>query len=209
MTKVLIADDHPIFRRGLKDVLQMQGIEAIGEAENGWKALDMARHQPWDIVILDISMSGMSAMEVLHILKQEQPRLPVLILSAHPEDQYGLRTIKSGADGYLTKEKAPQELLRAVTKLLQGGKYVSDSLAEELASHVRAGTDKQPHELLSDREYDIMCKIASGKSLREIAHELALSPRTISTYRTRMLEKMQMKTNADLIRYALERKLID
>lgn len=210
MTKVLIADDHPIFRHGLKDVLHMQGnVEVIGEAETGWKALEMTRQQPWDVVVLDISMPGMSGMEVLRILKQEHPRLPVLILSTHPEDQYGLRTIKSGADGYLTKEKAPQELLRAITKLLQGGKYVSDVLAEELALHVRAGTDKLPHELLSDREYDIMRRIASGKSLLEIAHELALSPRTVSTYRTRLLEKMRMKTNTDLIRYALEKKLID
>lgn len=210
MTKVLIADDHPIFRQGLKDVLRAQvDVEVIGEAETGHKALEMSRKQRWDVVLLDIAMPGIGGMEVLRMLKQERPKLPVLVLTTHSEDQYGVRALRAGADGYLTKEKAPQELVRALRKVLQGGKYVSETLAEELAFHLSADRDKFPHEALSEREYDIMRRIASGKSILGIANELALSPRTVSTYRARIMEKMQMKTNTDLIRYALKKQLID
>lgn len=210
MTKVLIADDHPLFRRGLKDILQAQpDIELVGEADTGHRTLEMARKQRWDALVLDITMPGLGGMEILNTLKKEQPKLPVLILSAHPENQYAVRALRTGAAGYMTKETAPQELIRGLRRILQGGKYVSDTLAEKLAIDVSSPRDKKPHELLSHREYEIMRMIASGKSLGKIASKLALSPRTVSTYRSRILDKMHMKTNTDLIRYALENKLID
>ena len=210
MTKVLIADDHPLFRRGLKDILQAQpDIELVGEADTGHKALLMARKQRWDALVLDITMPGLGGIEILSILRQEQPKLPILVLSAHPENQYAVRALRAGAAGYMTKETAPQELIRGLRKILRGGKYVSETLGEKLAIDVSGQSDKKPHDLLSHREYEIMRMIASGKPLTKIAGELALSPRTVSTYRSRLLEKMQMKTNTDLIRYALENKLID
>jgi DNA-binding NarL/FixJ family response regulator len=210
MTNILIADDHPIFRCGLKDLLEAQPeVKLIGEAETGTKALQMARKQRWDVVVLDISMPEIGGMEILKVLKQEQPKLPVLILSAHPENQYAMRALHAGAAGYMTKETAPHELIRALRKILHGGKYISETLAEKLAFNIGPNSNRKPHDLLSDREYDIMLRIASGKSLGMIATELSLSPRTVSTYRSRVLEKMQMTTNAELIRYALENKLID
>jgi DNA-binding NarL/FixJ family response regulator len=210
MTKVLIVDDHPLFRRGLKDILQAQpDVELVGEADTGNKALEMARKQRWDVLVLDITMPGLGGIEILSILRKEQPKLPILILSAHSENQYAVRALRAGAAGYMTKETAPQELIRGLRKVLQGAKYVSETLAEKLAFDLGAQTERKPHHLLSDREYEIMRMIAAGKPLGTIAGELALSPRTVSTYRSRVLEKMQMKTNADLIRYALENKLID
>ncbi len=210
MTKVLIADDHPLFRRGLKDILQTQAdIELVGEADTGHKALEMARKQRWDVLVLDITLPGLGGIEILNILRKEQPKLPILILTAHPENQYAVRVLRAGAAGYMTKETAPQELIRGLRKILKGAKYVSETLAEKLVSDLGAQNQKKPHDLLSDREYEIMRMIAAGKPLGKIASELALSPRTVSTYRTRVLEKMQMKTNTDLIRYALENKLID
>lgn len=210
MTKVLIADDHPLFRRGLKDILQAQpDIELVGEADTGHKALQMARKQRWDALVLDITMPGLGGIEILSILRQEQPKLPILVLSAHPENQYAVRVLRAGAAGYMTKETAPQELIRGLRKVLRGAKYVSETLAEKLAFDLGAQNARKPHDLLSDREYEIMRMIASGKPLGKIASELALSPRTVSTYRSRVLEKMQMKTNADLIRYALQNKLLD
>lgn len=210
MTKVLIADDHPLFRRGLKDILQAQpDIELVGEADTGHKALQMARKQRWDALVLDITMPGLGGIEILSILRQEQPKLPILVLSAHPENQYAVRVLRAGAAGYMTKETAPQEFIRGLRKVLRGAKYVSETLAEKLAFDLGAQNARKPHDLLSDREYEIMRMIASGKPLGKIASELALSPRTVSTYRSRVLEKMQMKTNADLIRYALQNKLLD
>ncbi len=210
MTKILIADDHPLFRRGLKDILQTQpDIELVGEADTGHKALEMARKQRWDVLVLDITMPGLSGIEILNVLRKEQPKLPILILTAHPENQYAVRVLRAGAAGYMTKETAPHELIRGLRKILKGAKYVSETLAEKLASDLGAQNQKKPHDLLSDREYEIMRLIASGKPLGKIAGELALSPRTVSTYRSRALEKMKMKTNTDLIRYAMENKLID
>jgi DNA-binding NarL/FixJ family response regulator len=210
MTKVLIADDHPIFRRGLKDILEAQpDVELVGEAETGHKALEMARKQRWDVLVLDIAMPGIGGIEILGTLQHEQPKLPILILSAHPENQYAVRVLRAGAAGYMTKETAPQELIRGLRKVLQGGKYISETMAEKLAVDLGVKSERKPHDLLSDREYEIMRMIASGKPLGKIASKLALSPRTVSTYRSRVLEKMQMKTNADLIRYALQNKLID
>jgi DNA-binding NarL/FixJ family response regulator len=208
--KILIADDHPIFRTGLKEILAKErDVEAIGEADNGHKALELVRKQCWDAVVLDITMPGKGGLEVLQELRRERPKLPVLILSAHPEDQLALRLLKAGAAGYLTKDKAPQVLLSALRKIAQGGKYVSESLAEKLVSRLGFDEIKPPHEALSDREYQVMRMIAAGRTVKEIAQELFLSVRTVSTYRARVLEKMRLKTNSDLIRYSMQNKLVD
>ena len=208
--RILIADDHPIFRAGLKEILgKDKEVKSIGEAENGRQALDLARKQRWDILLLDITMPGNGGLEVLQELRREQPKLPVLILSAHPEDQLALRLIKAGASGYLTKDRAPKVLLNAIKKVLHGGKYVSESLADKALAQWAADDPDSSHESLSNREYQVMIRIAAGRSMKKIAAELFLSVRTVSTYRTRVLEKMQLKTNADLIRYALQHKLVD
>ncbi|MBI4525412.1 MAG: response regulator transcription factor [Deltaproteobacteria bacterium] len=208
--KVLIADDHPIFRAGLKETLAKESdVDSVGEADNGHKALDLARKQRWDVVILDITMPGKGGLEVLQELRRERPKLPVLVLSAHPEEQLALRFLKAGAAGYLTKDKAPQVLLAAIRKVLRGGRYISDSLAEKAVQELASPTTKTLHETLSDREYQVMRMIAAGKAMKEIAKELYLSVRTVSTYRARLLEKMNMKSNTEVIRYALENKLID
>jgi DNA-binding NarL/FixJ family response regulator len=208
--RILIADDHPIFRAGLKEILAKDAdVESIGEANNGHKALELARKQRWDVVVLDITMPGKDGLEVLQELRRERPKLPVLVLSAHPEDQLALRLLKAGAAGYLTKDKAPKVLLSAIRKVLGGGKYVSESLAEKAVFQLASETSESSHETLSDREFQVMRMIASGKTIKEIGKELFLSVRTVSTYRTRVLEKMNMKTNAELIRYALQNKLVD
>ena len=208
--KVLIADDHPIFRAGLKETLAKESdVEFVGEADNGHKALELARKQSWDVVVLDITMPGKGGLDVLQELRRERPKLPVLVLSAHPEDQLALRLLKAGAAGYLTKDKAPKVLLSAIRKVLGGGKYISESLAEKAVFQLASKTTRPLHETLSDREFQVMSMIAAGKAIKQIAHELFLSVRTVSTYRARVLEKMGMKTNADLIRYALQNKLVD
>ena len=208
--RILIADDHPIFRAGLKEILAKDAdVESIGEADNGHKALELARKQRWDVVVLDITMPGKDGLEVLQELRRERPKPPVLVLSAHPEDQLALRLLKAGAAGYLTKDKAPKVLLSAIRKVLGGGKYVSESLAEKAVFQLASETTESLHETLSDREFQVMRMIASGKTIKEIGKELFLSVRTVSTYRARVLEKMNMKTNAELIRYALQNKLID
>ena len=208
--RILIVDDHPIFRAGLKETLaKASDVDFVGEADNGHKALDLARKQRWDVVVLDITMPGKGGLEVLQELRRERPKLPVLVLSAHPEDQLALRLLKAGASGYLTKDKAPEVLLSAIRKVLRGGKYVSESLGEKAVLSLTSETAKPLYEALSDREYQVMRMIASGKALKEIAKELFLSVRTVSTYRARVLEKMNMKSNTELIRYALENKLID
>jgi two-component system, NarL family, invasion response regulator UvrY len=208
--RILIADDHPIFRAGLKEILAKEkDTELIGEADNGHKALELALKQRWDVAVLDITMPGKDGLEVLHELRRKRPKLPVLILSAHPEDQLALRLIKAGAAGYLTKDKAPEVLLTAIRKVLDGGKYVSESLAEKAVLELASETKRPLHETLSDREFQVMSMIAAGKALKEIAEELFLSVRTVSTYRARVLEKLNMKSNAELIRYALQNKLVD
>ena len=208
--RVLIADDHPIFRAGLKEtLLKDSDVNFVGEADNGHKALDLARKQRWDVVVLDISMPGKGGLEVLQELRRERPKLPVLILSAHPEDQLALRFLKAGAAGYLTKDKAPAVLLNALRKVVQGGKYISESVAEKVVFQLASETTTPLHETLSNREYQVMRRIAAGKAIKQIAKELFLSVRTVSTYRARVLEKMNMKTNAELIRYALLNKLVD
>jgi two-component system invasion response regulator UvrY len=208
--RILIADDHPIFRAGLKEILgKEKDVEVIGEADNGRKALELVRKQRWDVVLLDLTMPGKDGLEVLQDLRRERPKLPVLILSAHPEDQLALRMLKAGAAGYLTKDKAPEVLLTAVRKVLRGEKYISESLAAKVTLDVVAGAKPALHEALSHREYQVMRMIAAGKAQIEIAQELSLSVRTVSTYRARVLEKMKLKTNAELIRYALQNKLVD
>ncbi len=209
MLRALIADDHAIVRRGLKEILAEEfDVAGFGEASTASQVLELIHKQNWDILVLDITMPGRSGLEVLKEVKHEHPQLPVLVLSMHPEDQFAIRTLKAGAAGYMTKENAPDELIKAIRKVLSGGKYVSPSLAEKLAAELATDGEKPPHEILSDREYQVMQMIASGKTVRVIAHELSLSVKTVSTYRARILEKMKMKNNAELIHYVLSNHLV-
>ena len=210
MINIIIVDDHPIVRQGLKQILSEEPDMAVfGEAQNSQEVLDLIRKQDWDIVVLDISMPGRGGLDVLKEIKHVRPKLPVLILSVHPEDQYAMRALKAGASGYLTKESAPEALVRAIRKILRGGKYVSPALAEKLAFHLEAETERPLHEILSDREYQVMLMIASGKTTNAIAEEMALSAKTVSTYRARILEKMKMNTAADLTYYVIKNNLLD
>jgi len=208
MLKILIADDHPVVRRGLKQIItEISDTVVADEATDGWEALSKVRAGDYDVVLLDITMPGKDGIDVLTQLKCEKPRLPILVLSMHPEEQFAVRALRAGASGYLTKESAPDELVTAIQKVLSGGKYVSPSLAEELASVIQQ-SEKLPHESLSNREYQVMCLFASGKTATEIAKGLSLSVKTISTYRSRILEKMGMKNNAELIHYAVKNRLV-
>jgi DNA-binding NarL/FixJ family response regulator len=208
--RVLIADDHAILRRGLKEILarELEGI-TCGDAENAEQVLAQINREDWDLVILDLTMPGRSGLDVLKDLKAIRPRLPVLVLSMHPEDQYGKRVLKAGASGYLNKESAPEELIRAVRKILSGGRYVSPALAETLASDLSGDSGRPAHESLSDREFDVLRRIGSGKTVGQIAEELHLSVPTVSTYRARILEKMNMSTTAELMHYALSNHLVE
>ena len=207
--RILLADDHAVVRQGVKQILVEAFSDGVfGEAQNVPELLDLVRKEKWDIVVLDLTLPGEGGLDALKQIKHDQPQLPVLILSMHPENQYAVRTIKAGAAGYLTKESAPGELVSAIRKIREGGKYISDSLAEKLALHVFADDDRLPHEKLSDREYQIMCMIASGKEVKQIADELSLSVKTVSTYRARLMEKMSMQTNAELTFYAISNKLV-
>lgn len=181
----------------------------FGEASNAQEALDRVWKEPWDVVVLDITMPGRSGLEVLREIKKSSPKLPVLVLSMHPENQFAVRVLKRGAAGYMTKESAPGELVGAIRKVLAGGRYVSSALAEKLASYLATDTQKPAQELLSDREFQVLRLIASGKIVSEIGRELSLSVKTISTYRTRILEKMGMKNNAELMHYAMQHQLVE
>jgi two-component system invasion response regulator UvrY len=208
--RVLIADDHAVFRRGLRETLAEFFFKVtFGEAKTAQETVELVRRHDWDVVILDISMPGKSGLDVLDELRRLRPRLPILLLSMHPEEQFARRALKTGAAGYLTKESVPEELKEAVRKVVAGGRYVSATLAEKLAVDLRAGADTPLYELLSDREFQVLRMIASGKSVKDIAEELSLSVKTVSTYRARILEKSGMKTNAELIRYALQSQLVD
>ena len=208
MLKIVIVDDHPVIRRGLKQIITEEpNIEVIGEAENAQVALTLIRETDCDAVILDITMPGTSGLDVLKQVKCEYPKLPVLILSVHPEEQYAVRVIRAGASGYMTKDNTPDELIKAIRKIASGGKYITPFLAEKLVSVLDA-SQKLLHERLSDREFQVMRMIASGKAISDIAEELCLSGKTVSTYRARILKKMNMKSNAELIRYALENELV-
>lgn len=207
--RILIVDDHPIVRRGVKETL----VEAfpgaiIGEASDSNEGMERVWKDRWDVAVLDVSMPGRSGLEILKVIKQSQPKLPVLIMSVHPEDQFAVRVLQNGAAGYLTKSALGTELVTAVKKLLEGGRYIRPSVAEKLASHVGRDSAKPLHELLSDREFEVLCLIASGKTVKEIGAELSLSIKTISTYRSRILEKMDLRNNAELMRYAVEQKLV-
>lgn len=210
MIKVLIADDHAIVRSGLKQILDETGgeIQVLGEAANGREVLEKIQGQEWDVLVLDITMPGRSGLDILKDIRQLKPKLPVLILSMHAEEQFATRMLKAGASGYLNKESAPEELVKAIRKVCDGGKYVSPAQAERMVSELAGDSDKPPHELLSDREYEILCLIASGKTATQIAKQLSLSVKTVSTYRSRILEKMKLGTNAQLTHYAIKTGLV-
>jgi DNA-binding NarL/FixJ family response regulator len=210
MTQILIVDDHAILRRGLQEILEREFRDVrIGGAGTAEEALTQLDSEKWDLVILDITMPGRSGVDVLRNLKALRPKLPVLVLSMHPEDQYGKRVLKAGASGYMNKESAPEELIKAVRKLLSGGRYVSPTLAETLAVDLGRDDGTPAHERLSDREFEVLRKMASGKTVGQIAHELHLSVPTVSTYRARILEKMSMSTTAELMHYALRNHLVE
>ncbi|MCK8603649.1 response regulator [Desulfoferrobacter suflitae] len=210
MLRLLVADDHAIVRQGLKMILSEEFSPLVfGEARNGQELLAQLGKGQWDIVVLDITMPGRSGLDVLKEVKQQYPKLPILVLSMHPEDQFAVRVLKAGASGYLTKENVPEEVVKAIRKVIGGGRYVSASLAEKLAFDLRSDAERPLHEALSDREYQVMCMIASGKTVKEIAEQLVLSIKTISTYRVRILEKLNMRTNAELTHYAVKNRLVD
>lgn len=207
--KVLIADDHPVVRHGLKQILAANSdMTVVGEAKNGIEALDLARKLDWDVAILDYSMPDRNGLEVLNELKREFPQRPVLILSMHPEELHARRVLKAGGAGYMNKDSAGEDLAAALRKVVSGGKYVSPSLAEKLAVELTPDAQKPPHETLSDREYRVMWLLASGKPIKRIAKEMFLSPSTISTYRIRILRKLGLATNAEMVHYAVKHQLI-
>ena len=210
MIHILIADDHTIVRKGLKQILaETSDMVVADEANNGYEVMEKVRKNRYDVLLLDISMPGKSGLDILKELKAEKPKLPVLVLSMYPEEQYAVRVLRAGASGYLTKESAPDELVGAIRKVAQGKKYVSPSLAEKLAVDLETDASKPPHETLSDREYQVLCLIASGSTVGEVAEKLSLSAKTVSTYRARILEKMNMKNSAELTHYAIQNKLVE
>lgn len=209
MIHILIVDDHAMFRQGLKQILVKQpDIQVVDEAGNGSDAMEKIRNEDYNVIVLDISMPGKSGWEILSDFKKEKPNIPVLILSMYPEDQYAVRMLKAGASGYVTKESAANELIAAIRKVANGGRYVSVTLAERLAYILDEQTNKLPHQLLSNREFQVMCMLASGKSLKEIADELCLSEKTITTYRARILEKLRIRNNVELTHYVMQHKLL-
>jgi DNA-binding NarL/FixJ family response regulator len=210
MIRMLIADDHAIVRQGLKQILaDAHDIVVADEASNGTDALNQALKKDYDVVVLDITMPDRSGLDILKELKSRKPSLKVLILSMHPEEQYAVRALRAGASGYLTKDSMPDELIAAIRRVVLDRKYVSSSLAEKLAFELETGAERPLHQALSDREYEVMLMIASGKRVTKIADELYLSVKTVGTYRSRVLQKMRMKNNAELVRYSLENNLLD
>ena len=209
MLKVLIADDHAVVRQGLRQILgEIPELGEVGEVENGQDALTRVRAEPWDVLLLDMSMPGRGGLDILKDVRRERPEMRVLVLSMHPEDQFAVRMLKAGASGYLTKETATEELLKAVRKVITGGKYISATLAEKLAFDVDRDNDKPLHESLSDREFQVFRKLSMAKTVKQIGEELSLSPQTVSTYRSRILEKMGLTTNDELTDYALQNGLL-
>ncbi len=207
--KILIADDHPVVRQGLKQILASDpDNEVVGEARDGNEALDLARKLEWDMAILDFSMPGRSGLDLLSEMKREFPQRPVLILSMYSEDVHAMRVLKAGGAGYITKESAPQQLTNAVKKIAGGGRYVSQNVAEMLAFSLSHDPEQPLHETLSDREYRVMWLLASGRQINEIAKEMNLSPSTVSTYRVRVLKKLKLANNAELVQYAIQHRLI-
>jgi two-component system invasion response regulator UvrY len=208
--RVLIADDHPVVRDGLKTMLSSDPeVRVVGEARDGDEALKLMHDVDWDVAVLDYSMPGKGGVDLLSQVKHDYPDRPVLILSIYPEDPHGMRALKAGAAGYITKESAGDELTAAVKKVMSGGRYVSASLAEKLAARLTPDQDRPPHERLSDREYRVMWLLASGRSLQQIAEEMHLSPSTVSTYRGRILKKLALSSNVELVHYAMKHRLIE
>jgi len=208
--RVLIADDHPVVRHGLKQILASESrLSVVGEAKNGNEALEMARQLDWDVAVVDYSMPGMSGLELLKEFKREHPNRPVLILSMYPEEVHATRVLKAGAAGYLNKASACEELAHAIRKIAGGGKYISPSLAEKMVFELGPDAQKPLHEELSDREYRVMWLLASGKQVKQIAKEMFLSASTISTYRSRIFRKLQLTSNAGLVRYAIKHQLME
>ena len=206
--KILIADDHAIVRKGLKQIIESSIIHSVvEEAESGEEALNKSLNSDYDVIVLDISMPGRSGLEILNEIKTHKPDSPILILSIHPENQYAVRVMKAGASGYITKDTAPEELVNAINKVNEGRKYISQSLAEKLIIALR-DNNNFPHENLSDRELSVMCKLANGKSITEIANELNLSIKTVSTYKTRLFVKMNFSSIAELTRYCMDKELL-
>lgn len=210
MIKVLVVDDHAVVRRGVLQILaEAPDMRVVGEASTGQEALRLVQDSAYNVMLLDLALPDGSGLEVLKQLRRLKSELRVLILSVYPEEQYAIRVLKMGAAGYLTKDSAPDELITAVRKVAQGGKYVTQSLAERLADKLGLDTEKVPHELLSDREYQVMCLLAAGKTITDIALELSVSPKTASTYRTRILEKLNLQNTAEIMRYAIQRGLVE
>ncbi|HWX40468.1 MAG TPA: response regulator transcription factor [Blastocatellia bacterium] len=210
MIRILISDENAIVREGLKHIIaQTDDMTVSGEAENGFCLLDKLRQRRFDVLLLDIGLPEKNGLELLKQVKNELPRFPVLVLTMHHDEQYALRALRAGASGYLTEETAPEQVIAAIRKVAIGGRYISPDLAERLAIIAVGDISKARHEILSDREYQVFCMIASGKSPSQIAVELSLSVKTISTHRARLLEKMQMKNNSELTRYALQNRLVD
>jgi two-component system invasion response regulator UvrY len=210
MSNVLLVDDHQVVRDGLKTIIREQGIGGeFGEATTAVEALKMAAEHPWDLAIVDISLVGRSGLEVVRELKELRPRMPVLVLSMHSEEQYARRAYKAGAAGYITKDSSRAELAGAIARVIAGGRYVSPTLAERLVVDLGRDTERPPHQALSDREFQVMRLMGSGKTVGDIAELLSLSDKTVSTYRARILEKMHLKTTAELIRYVVENRLLD
>ncbi len=208
--RILITDDHALIRMGLKQLIQAGfGNAAIGEASNAGEALEQISKKEWDVVVLDITMPGRSGIDILRDIKMLRPTLPVLILTACSEDEFAVRVLKAGAAGFVRKEMAPTELINAIKKVVAGGKYISQSLAEKLATKLGQDTDAPPHESLSDREYEVMRLLAKGNTPTEVAKMLSLSVKTVSTYRTRLLEKLNLRSNAELTYYAIKNGLVE
>lgn len=209
MIEVLIVDDHQLMRQGLRQILEdTDDIVAADEAQDGQQAIEKVRARHFDLVLLDVAMPGMDGLAAIHLLRQEQPDLSVLVLTMYPEEQYAVRFLKAGAAGYLTKDSASEELITAIRKIAQGGRYVTMSLAEKLVQYLDVDSSRPAHEVLSDREYQVMRMIASGQTNSEIAAELSLSVKTVSTYRTRILTKLGLRNNAEIMQYAVREGLV-
>jgi two-component system invasion response regulator UvrY len=209
MRRVLLVEDHQIVRDGLKTLLREQAMTVFGEASTAADALTLAREEEWDLAVVDISLGAMSGLDVVREIKRIRPKVPVLVLSMHSEEEYARRAYKAGAAGYITKDSPRAELASAMAKVIGGGRYVSPTFADRLVVDLERDTDQPPHQALSDREFEVMRLIASGKTIGEIAERLSLGDKTVSTYRARILDKMHLNSNAELIRYVLENKLID
>jgi two-component system, NarL family, invasion response regulator UvrY len=211
MLNILVTDDHAIIRRGLKQIMvEAWGNEvAVQEAQNAQEALAHVRERDWDVVLMDITMPGRSGIDILKEIKIARPKTPVLFLTMHGEDQFAVRVLRAGAAGFISKDSAPEELVQAIRKIATGGRYITNSLAEKLAMGLADDLNKEPHELLSDREFQVLRKIGAGRTATQIAEELVLSVKTVSTYRSRLLEKMRMNTSAELVTYAIKNRLVE